>query len=180
MPRTFASRIRFLVISLCLGFGLAILVAFWVLSGRQIEATARNDVSLTSGMLSSFIADRMKLLGSLTAIEAVGRRVNALADTDRQTVAAEVGNVLKEARVDAVTITGADGSLFGEAGFTHPAPDLKTLPGIAAALEGPLTASCPASVLQWHARATVVVDEAAAARLRNREYYAEAAAGLPD
>ena len=50
---------------------------------------------------------------------------------------------------------------------------------VAAAVEGPLTASCPASVLQWHARATVVVDEAAATGLRNREYYAEAAAGLP-
>jgi glucosamine-6-phosphate deaminase len=49
---------------------------------------------------------------------------------------------------------------------------------VAAAVEGPLTASCPASVLQWHARAEVVVDEAAATGLRNREYYAEAAAGL--
>lgn len=51
---------------------------------------------------------------------------------------------------------------------------------VAAAVEGPLTASCPASVLQWHATVTVVVDEAAAAGLRNREYYAEAAAGLGD
>lgn len=51
---------------------------------------------------------------------------------------------------------------------------------VAAAVEGPLTASCPASVLQWHARAEVVVDEAAATGLRNREYYAEAAAGLGD
>ena len=33
---------------------------------------------------------------------------------------------------------------------------------VAAALEGPLSASCPASVLQWHADATVVLDEAAA------------------
>jgi glucosamine-6-phosphate deaminase len=49
---------------------------------------------------------------------------------------------------------------------------------VAAAVEGPLTASCPASVLQWHAKAAVVVDEAAATGLRNREYYAEAAAGL--
>ena len=49
---------------------------------------------------------------------------------------------------------------------------------VAAAVEGPLTASCPASVLQWHATVTVVVDEAAATGLRNREYYAEAAAGL--
>jgi glucosamine-6-phosphate deaminase len=49
---------------------------------------------------------------------------------------------------------------------------------IAAAVEGPLSASCPASVIQWHADATVVVDESAAAGLRNRDYYDASAAGL--
>ncbi|HEY0247474.1 MAG TPA: glucosamine-6-phosphate deaminase, partial [Gryllotalpicola sp.] len=42
---------------------------------------------------------------------------------------------------------------------------------VAAAVEGPVSASCPASVLQLHERATVVVDEAAASGLRNAEYY---------
>ena len=42
---------------------------------------------------------------------------------------------------------------------------------VAAAVEGPLTASCPASVLQWHAHATVVVDEAAGAQLERADYY---------
>lgn len=42
---------------------------------------------------------------------------------------------------------------------------------IAAAVEGPLTASCPASVLQLHPRVTVVVDEAAAVRLENANFY---------
>ncbi len=42
---------------------------------------------------------------------------------------------------------------------------------VAAAVEGPVTASCPASVLQLHPHATVVVDEAAAARLERAEYY---------
>ena len=42
-----------------------------------------------------------------------------------------------------------------------------------AAVEGPLTASCPASVLQLHPHATVVVDEAAAALLRDAEFYRE-------
>ncbi|GAA4674305.1 glucosamine-6-phosphate deaminase [Gordonia humi] len=42
---------------------------------------------------------------------------------------------------------------------------------IAAAVEGPLSASCPASILQWHRHATVVVDEAAASRLRDADYY---------
>ncbi|MGQ7786883.1 glucosamine-6-phosphate deaminase [Nesterenkonia sp. K-15-9-6] len=42
---------------------------------------------------------------------------------------------------------------------------------VAALAEGPLSANCPASVLQWHPRATVVCDEAAAADLRHGEYY---------
>jgi glucosamine-6-phosphate deaminase len=49
---------------------------------------------------------------------------------------------------------------------------------VAAALEGPLTASVPASVLQWHADTVVCLDEAAAAGLRNRPYYDDAASGL--
>jgi len=47
---------------------------------------------------------------------------------------------------------------------------------VAAAVEGPLTASCPASVLQWHPRATVVLDEAAASLLRHAEHYRYSAA----
>jgi glucosamine-6-phosphate deaminase len=44
---------------------------------------------------------------------------------------------------------------------------------IAAAVEGPVTAMCPASALQLHRHVTVVVDEAAAAELKNAEYYKE-------
>lgn len=42
---------------------------------------------------------------------------------------------------------------------------------VAAAVEGPLTASCPASVLQLHPHVTVVVDEAAAAQFKNADFY---------
>lgn len=42
---------------------------------------------------------------------------------------------------------------------------------VAAAVEGPLAAVCPASALQLHPRASVLVDEAAAARLRLADYY---------
>ncbi|MFL4473911.1 glucosamine-6-phosphate deaminase [Paeniglutamicibacter sp. MACA_103] len=42
---------------------------------------------------------------------------------------------------------------------------------VAAMAEGPLGAFCPASALQLHERATVVVDEAAASLLGDREYY---------
>lgn len=50
---------------------------------------------------------------------------------------------------------------------------------VAAAVEGPLSASCPASVLQLHPHATVLLDEAAAAALRNTAYYRETWAGKP-
>ncbi|WP_138443211.1 glucosamine-6-phosphate deaminase [Sinomonas susongensis] len=45
---------------------------------------------------------------------------------------------------------------------------------IAAAVEGPLAAACPASSLQLHPHTTVLVDEGAASRLEHREYYQHA------
>ena len=42
---------------------------------------------------------------------------------------------------------------------------------VAAAAEGAVTASCPASVLQLHPHVTMVVDEAAASRLDNADFY---------
>jgi glucosamine-6-phosphate deaminase len=50
---------------------------------------------------------------------------------------------------------------------------------VAAAVEGPLTASCPASTLQLHPHATVLVDDAAGAQLSRRDYYRETYAGKP-
>ena len=44
---------------------------------------------------------------------------------------------------------------------------------VAAMVEGPLSAACPGSALQLHRHATVVIDEAAAANLRLRDYYEE-------
>jgi glucosamine-6-phosphate deaminase len=44
-------------------------------------------------------------------------------------------------------------------------------PAVAAALEGPVSASQPGSVIQLHPHATVVLDEAAASELRESDYY---------
>ena len=51
---------------------------------------------------------------------------------------------------------------------------------VAAAVEGPVTASCPASVLQLHPHATVLLDEAAASRLERAGYYREVFASKPE
>jgi len=50
---------------------------------------------------------------------------------------------------------------------------------VAAAAEGPVSASCPGSVLQLHPHVTVLLDPAAAARLERREYYREVYAAKP-
>jgi len=42
---------------------------------------------------------------------------------------------------------------------------------VADMIEGPLTAMCPASILQMHEHATILLDEQAASGLQNRDYY---------
>lgn len=51
---------------------------------------------------------------------------------------------------------------------------------VAGAVEGPVTASLPGSAIQLHARATVVVDEAAASKLARADYYRYAYENKPD
>jgi glucosamine-6-phosphate deaminase len=50
---------------------------------------------------------------------------------------------------------------------------------VATAVEGPVSASCPASVLQLHPHVTVLLDQAAAARLDRLAYYSEVYAAKP-
>jgi len=51
---------------------------------------------------------------------------------------------------------------------------------VAAAVEGPVTAAMPASVIQLHPEVTVIVDEAAASQLRFADYYRMAWEHRPD
>ena len=51
---------------------------------------------------------------------------------------------------------------------------------IASAVEGPVSARCPGSVLQFHRRATLILDEAAAEQLTLRDYYRHTYANKPD
>ncbi|WP_062380456.1 glucosamine-6-phosphate deaminase [Demequina pelophila] len=51
---------------------------------------------------------------------------------------------------------------------------------LAAAVEGPVSASMPGSAIQLHARVTVVVDRAAASELKFRDYYQWAQDHKPD
>lgn len=50
---------------------------------------------------------------------------------------------------------------------------------LAAAIEGPVSSMCPASLLQFHPQVTMVLDEAAASRLTFTDYYRFVAAAKP-
>lgn len=52
-------------------------------------------------------------------------------------------------------------------------------PAVAAMVEGPLGAACPASVLQLHPHVTVLLDGPAASGLQHRDYYETAWAAKP-
>ncbi|WP_089885406.1 hypothetical protein [Citreimonas salinaria] len=49
--------------------------------------------------------------------------------------------------------------------------DTRKVAAIAAAIEGPLSAACPASALQLHPAATLILDPEAAADLMLRDHY---------
>jgi glucosamine-6-phosphate deaminase len=46
-------------------------------------------------------------------------------------------------------------------------------------IEGPVSASCPGSILQFHEKAIVILDPAAASKLKRKQYYLDVYAGKP-
>ncbi|MBF0546100.1 MAG: glucosamine-6-phosphate deaminase [Candidatus Riflebacteria bacterium] len=56
----------------------------------------------------------------------------------------------------------------------------KKAEAVKAMIEGPITASCPASILQFHQHAIILLDSDAASLLTRREYYMEVYAGKPE
>ncbi|MFN3615248.1 MAG: glucosamine-6-phosphate deaminase [Rubrimonas sp.] len=99
-------------------------------------------------------------LGSRTRVKRLAeatRRANAAAfapePAPRRAITMGVANIL-EARACVLLATGA--------------PKAEA---VAAAVEGPLGAHCPASALQLHRATTVILDQAAAGRLRLADYY---------
>ncbi len=55
----------------------------------------------------------------------------------------------------------------------------KKADAVAAMIEGPVSAMCPASILQFHRRAFVIIDEAAASKLTYADYFRDVAANQP-
>ncbi len=68
-------------------------------------------------------------------------------------------------------VTQGLGTICGAAHLVMIATGAAKAEPVAAAVEGPVRAMCPASVMQLHPHVTVLVDEAAAADLRLADYY---------
>jgi len=100
-------------------------------------------------------------LGSLTRIKTLAERTrvdnarffnNNLDEVPKYAITMGIGTILKASKV----VLLASGSNKADA--------------VASALEGPVTSACPASALQLHRFATVVIDEAAADKLTFETY----------
>jgi glucosamine-6-phosphate deaminase len=98
---------------------------------------------------------------------------------NRHTRAANARFFTAAGEVPRHVLTQGLGTLLGSRHLLLLATGAGKAEAVALATEGPVSAACPASVLQLHLHASVLVDEPAAAGLRHREYYAEAWVGKP-
>jgi glucosamine-6-phosphate deaminase len=103
---------------------------------------------------------RIKTLTAQTR-EDNARFFGSIEEVPRHVLTQGLGTIL-EARHLLLIATGA-----GKAG------------AVAASVEGPVSASCPASVLQLHPHVTVLLDQTAASRLGRLAYYREVYAAKP-
>ncbi len=112
---------------------------------------------------SSSLASRTRLK-TLTegTINANKRFFESEADVPRHVITMGVGTIL-EARICLLLA-------FGEA----------KADAVAEMVEGPISANCPATALQLHPQTSVIVDEAAASRLKRADYYRYVYASKPE
>jgi len=122
-----------------------------------------NDGHIGFNEPSSSLASRtrLKTLTQVT-IEANKRFFNNIDEVPRHVITMGVGTIM-EARICLLLA-------FGE----------KKAEAVRAMVEGPVTANCPASVLQLHPRVVVIADEAAAASLARADYYRYVFAAKPE
>lgn len=76
-----------------------------------------------------------------------------------------------EAKVPAHVVTMGIGTIMEAGQCLVLALGQRKAAAVAAMVEGPITADCPASILQMHEKCTLIVDEAAASRLKRGDYY---------
>ncbi|MGD7732973.1 glucosamine-6-phosphate deaminase [Propionibacteriaceae bacterium G57] len=96
------------------------------------------------------------------------------------TTRADNARFFGEGRVPTHCVTQGLGTIMDAGRLVLTATGAKKAAAVAAAVEGPVTAMCPASILQFHRYATVVVDEAAASKLQLHEYYRDTFDMLPE
>ncbi|CAI9401001.1 MULTISPECIES: glucosamine-6-phosphate deaminase [Aestuariimicrobium] len=85
-----------------------------------------------------------------------------------------------DVKVPTHCVTQGLGTIMDARRLVLVATGTKKADAIAAAVEGPVTSMCPASVMQFHRNAVVVVDEAAASKLTFDGYYRDIFEHLPE
>jgi glucosamine-6-phosphate deaminase len=104
-------------------------------------------------------------------------RIKTLTERTRQSNARSFGHV---DRVPRHVVTMGLGTILGAGSCLLLAFGNEKAGAVAEMVEGPVTASLPASVLQLHRHVQVVLDEAAASKLAGIDYYRDVYAGKPE
>jgi len=130
---------------------------------RQIEAAGGIDLQVLGIGRNGHIGfnEPSSSLGSLTRIKTLAP--GTVEDNSRFFSAGEFQPTL--------AITMGIGTILNARKVLLLATGESKAEAVHAMVEGPLAASCPASALQMHRNAVVIVDKAAGAKLEHREYY---------
>lgn len=118
---TLAFRASVAMASLLAIFGVVILIAFSVISSRQIRIAINSDSKLAQDSLAKLVdARKAKLLGTVRYAGKSTPRVRMLVfAADPATVQEEAGPIQSEFSADGVTLLDSTGKLLGESGFNH-------------------------------------------------------------
>ena len=170
MRLSLSSKIRLLLASLLICFGVAALSTFQILSSRQVDRIIKSDVASASRQLTTVLNDRAEQLRAITTYAATAApRVRGLIfSSDSATVEDQLPNVAKEFGLDAVEFFDADGRLLGQYGlpshmqFTGDAGTART----ALDLESAPTADQTGTVLYLAAARAVTLDKSIRGSIR--------------
>jgi glucosamine-6-phosphate deaminase len=89
----------------------------------------------------------------------------------RETILANKRNFDDEAMQPQLAITMGIATIMDAAQIVLLATGRDKATAVCHSVEGPVSAMCPASILQWHEKVTVLLDEEAASELTLRDYY---------
>lgn len=136
MRLTLQTRLLLLVAGTATGLASVLLLSIAVLAKREINASVRNDVRATGGVLGRFIQDRSVTLKQQCVLLTKQPVLKAVIGTDNPaTVLYTARGYRDQIHADIVVVTDRDGRVLGATDGTPPRTDVSRESGVQAALD---------------------------------------------